>query len=93
MSFAVTRLNLLEGGFARAYSVAALQQPGLREPCPDALQPASVLRMTSHRFAADAGVLQHERIVGQTGGGGPMGGSARKQIAGGLASLATWVAR
>ena len=94
MSFAVTRLYLLEGGLARAYSVAALQQPGLREPRPHALQPASVLRMAAHRFAADAGVLQHERIVGQAGGGGPMGGrSAAKQVAGGLTSLDTWVAR
>lgn len=67
--FAVTRLYLFERCLARSYTIAPLQQSRLGESSPDALQPASVLGVAADRLAADAGVFQHQRVVGHARGG------------------------
>jgi len=88
MRFAVARLDLLERSLARAYPVASLQQARFRQSGPYALQSATVFGMTPDCVAADARVLQHERIVSQSSGGSVRGTSRKYVAATALGTLA-----
>lgn len=68
MRFRVHGLQFFLGGLSGAELIATRRKTRLHQPSPDALEPAAVFRVGGV-VSADAGVLQHEAIEGQSRGG------------------------